>query len=601
MNENKFYLKKADWAVRLIGEGGGTPHHVELQTEWNGDSCASKLINRGDKDYNVKEIVLFQRDLPFDVSTPVYGEGYSKLSQYVGTIDTVSTITGYCDHGHYKIPQAEDFQTVYNLALFSPKDADHILMAFTSCHRFNGEIRFGQGTIEIVLVTDGVRLESGQTWQLEDFILVQGPDHNTLFKQIAEAIRIHHPLLQVEETPTGWCSWYWYGPQVKEENILANMDEMSTEYPELKYVQIDDGYQAYMGDWLTPGPAFKDMKKLCRSILEKGLEPAIWVAPFIAEKDSNLFKNHPNWFIKDASGNPLPSDIVSFGGWRNGPWYMLDGTHPDAQNYLTHVFRTMREDWGSKYFKLDANMWGALHGGTYYKPNTTRVEAYREGMKAVLQGAGVDSFVLGCNAPMWPSLGVVHGMRVSDDFSRTWEKFNKNATEIFWRNWQHNQLWVNDPDCVLLENKSSEQIGPDGKVITTNNGLTDDEFLFHATSIYCSGGMVLSGDNLMEHSEKTKSRLRKLLKPTDVPAQFVDNGFKVGRIDLGHQQLVAVFNRVDEPATLEVSLPQSCLIRDFWTDEELGFYSEKITVELRPHHARLYVCDTKGIQSDHIN
>lgn len=595
MKGNKFHVKQADWSVRLMGEQEVTNEQIELQRNWSGDNCDSKLINHGDIGCNIKEIVLFQRDFPFGVSTPVYGEGYSKLSQYVGTIDSISSITGYSDSGHYKIPQAEEFNTVYNLAMFSPKDADHILIAFTSCNRFNGEIRFGQGSVEIVLVTDGLRLSPGETWQLEQLVVLQGTDHNTLFEQVAQAIRANHPLLQVEETPTGWCSWYCYGPEVKEEDIVINMDKMSAEYPGLEYVLIDDGYQAYMGDWLTPGSTFKDMKKLCRSILDKGLEPAIWVAPFIAEKDSYLFKNHPDWFIKDASGNPLSSEAVSFGGWRNGPWYMLDGTHPEAQHYLTHVFKTMREVWGSKFFKLDANMWGALHGGTYYQPNTTRVEAYREGMKAVLEGAGADSFILGCNAPMWPSLGMVHGMRISDDITYSWKTFKKNAKECFWRNWQHKQLWVNDPDCILLEDSFNNQIGPDGNRIVSKGGLTDDEFLFHATHIYCSGGMVLSGDNLMEQSEHTKAILRKLLKPTNVPAKFDDSSFKIGRINLGNKQLIAVFNFEDVSTTLEVTLPHSCLIHDFWTDEELGYQSEQIAVELRPHQARLFICTTNDI------
>lgn len=103
--------------------------------------------------------------------------------------------------------------------------------------------------------------------------------------------------------------------------------------------------------------------KLCLDIKNEGFEPAIWVAPFIAEEKSELFQHHPDWFVKDDDGKPLASNRVSFGGWRCAPWYMLDGTHPEARAYLTHVFKTMREQWGVKYFKLDANMWVALPFG----------------------------------------------------------------------------------------------------------------------------------------------------------------------------------------------------------------------------------------------
>ena len=53
---------------------------------------------------------------------------------------------------------------------------------------------------------------------------------------------------------------------------------------------------------------------------------------------------------------------------------------PDAQSHLERVFRTMRTEWGCTYFKLDANFWGAMHGGRFHDARATRVEAYRRGM-----------------------------------------------------------------------------------------------------------------------------------------------------------------------------------------------------------------------------
>lgn len=164
---------------------------------------------------------------------------------------------------------------------------------------------------------------------------------------------------------------------------------------------------------------------------------------------SEIFQTHPDWFVKDENGQPLSSAEVSFGGWRRAPWYMLDATHPEVRRHLTHVFKVMREEWNVKYFKLDANMWGALPFGVRYEKNRTCVEAYRMGMKAILEGAGEDSFVLGCNAPMWPSIGVVHGMRVTNDNDRSFDVFVERAKECFSRNWQHNRLWMNDPDAVV--------------------------------------------------------------------------------------------------------------------------------------------------------
>ncbi len=77
-----------------------------------------------------------------------------------------------------------------------------------------------------------------------------------------------------------------------------------------------------MGDWLETGAAFGgDVQGVLKQIRERGFEPAIWVAPFIAEEKSHLFQQHPDWFVNDADGKPLRSDRVTFGGWRRGPWY----------------------------------------------------------------------------------------------------------------------------------------------------------------------------------------------------------------------------------------------------------------------------------------
>lgn len=116
----------------------------------------------------------------------------------------------------------------------------------------------------------------------------------------------------------------------------------------------------------------------------------------------------------------LSAEKVTFQGRRHGPWYALDGTNPAVQKHLESVFRTMRQEWGVTYFKLDANFWGAMHGGRLYDPHATRVEAYWRGMEAALRGAG-DGLILGCNHPIWPSFGLIHGSRSSGDIQRAWD------------------------------------------------------------------------------------------------------------------------------------------------------------------------------------
>ena len=233
----------------------------------------------------------------------------------------------------------------------------------------------------------------------------------------------------------------------------------------------------------------------------------------------------------------------------------------------------MRNEWGCTYFKLDANFWGAMHGGRFHDPKATRIEAYRRGMQAIVRGAG-SSFILGCNHPMWPSLGLIHGSRSSNDIKRAWDRIASTAKQNLSRNWQNGRLWWNDPDAIVLMGE-----------------LPLNEFQFHATVIYASGGMLLSGDDLTKISPDRLAMLRKLMPPTGRAAEFADDALRVGVISLTDSKVVCVFNWEDKPQTIAVPLARSVNVTDFWTGETLGRQKGSLTVsEMPARSARVLVC-----------
>jgi hypothetical protein len=93
-------------------------------------------------------------------------------------------------------------------------------------------------------------------------------------------------------------------------------------------------------------------------------------------------------------------------------------------------------------------------------------------------------------------LGVVRPDRWLPQFRRHQAHIaglEKCARQNLTRNWQDGRLWWNDPDAVTL-----------------SGDLPDSEFLFHSASIYASGGMVVSGDDLTKLPADRLDRLRKL-------------------------------------------------------------------------------------------
>jgi alpha-galactosidase len=569
-------LRNAPSRVVPVDRDAAGVDKLAIERDWRGEFCRSKLVNRGQRGVRVHEVVLFDvaHDLPPD--THLYGESFQMLSQTGGTLANPVNLA-YSELQHYKVPQPEGVTALTGLMTLTPPAAETLAFAFTSCRRFQGrfylpveQVSRPVHSFQVVIDTEGLEIAPGATWDLEEFFFASG-ERQMLLRRVADAIAKNHPSPLFRPEPTGWCSWYCFGPRVTSQNVLASLDVIAGQVPALKYVQIDDGYQAAMGDWLVTGKAFGgDILGVLKEIHRRGFEPAIWVAPFIAEENSQVFREHPEWFLKDESGKPLPSNRVSFGGWRHGPWYVLDGTHPSAQKHLEDVFRTMRREWGCTYFKMDANFWGALHGGRHHDPQATRVEAYRRGMEAIHRGSG-DAFLLGCNHPIWASFGLIHGSRSSDDIKRTWAKIRGTARQTFFRNWQNGKLWWNDPDAICLA-----------------GDLSLNEFMFHATACYASGGMALSGDDLSKMPPDRMAILKKLVPPTGIAAEFEDDSLRVGWIRTPRAVRVCIFNWTESPETTAVRLAKKSHLKDFWTSEDLGAHEGDFKVEnLAPHSARL--------------
>jgi alpha-galactosidase len=190
-------------------------------------------------------------------------------------------------------------------------------------------------------------------------------------------------------------------------------------------------------------------------------------------------------------------------------------------------------------------------------------------MQAIARGAG-DSFLLGCNHPMWPSLGLIHGSRSSNDIKRSWDRIKTTAQQNLSRNWQTGRLWWNDPDAVVLA-----------------ADLTDRECEFHATVIYASGGMVLSGDDLTTLPPARAAMLKKLLPPTGVAATFTDADFRFGAIALPEALMICLFNWDDAERASEVAIGARARVTDFWSGASLAPQNDRITLTLPPRSARL--------------
>lgn len=576
------FLKGLPAQVRLA-DGTIAGAELRLERAWSGDSMRAALRNDSAAPVRVREVALMYGRFPLAASCPFYSEGFHMLSQHGGTLHEPRNIGQYgSDESFFRLkksPFSPDTYTAYSLMLLSPTQCDRVLMAFASCRRFMGEFRFRDNYIEIVMDCEDIELRPGETWEFEEFCALFGAERDALFGQLAARINANHLRRGYPEIPFGWCSYHAISGVTADE-MYEQAHAMRTRIPELKRIQIDDGYQSAT-DWLIPNPATgADMKEMCRRIREIGCEPAGYIAPFVVSKRSQLFRDHPDWLLMGEDG--LPSQEHCF----NREWYVLDGTNPAAVDYLRHVVRVFHDEWGIRYFKLDFTSYGALPG-VHHDPHKTRIEAFRAAFEAINDEVGDDSYILGCNAPFWAQLGLVDGNRETNDIFRDWKRVGGNMEELTGRSWQNGRLWINDPDGVVLEKRDRSELrgGVYRRAICE---LTDAEFEYHKAYIVASGGVVTSGDKLDEMSERNLDVLRRMMAVAGDAAVYDDDTFEVGRIDGEGKHIVCVFNHSDEVKSIAVPLKKAARVSDFWTDAELGEHEGHFTLfDMEPHSARV--------------
>ncbi|MGN0901973.1 MAG: hypothetical protein ACI4M9_01690, partial [Succinivibrio sp.] len=214
--------------------------------------------------------------------------------------------------------------------------------------------------------------------------------------------------------------------------------------------------------------------------------------------------------------------------WRDTPWHIIDFSNPDAVKYIQRVFSYFHDILGVRYYKLDACYFGAIKGLTF-KKNITRIENYRLGLEAILAVVGHDSFVEGCNAPFWPSLGMLHGMRLADDVERSHKRFTEIAKQIFPRLWMHNTLFVGDPDCLCLRNLENQK-------------ASINDYLLHLAYILVSGGVIMMGDDLTKLDKRDFGAAAKIMHVHEhLVSMSYDDSFNTFDLILDDQRRIRVY------------------------------------------------------------
>ena len=327
----------------------------------------------------------------------------------------------------------------------------------------------------------------------------------------------------------GYSSWYNRYQDINEDAIRQDLNGCKDLLSEGNLFQIDDGWEPFVGDWLeenhTKFPG--GMKAMVEEIHSNGFQAGLWLAPFVAETDSTLYKEHPDWFYRHDG------ELFTCGCNWSG-FYSLDIDHPEVQQYLRNVFHRVFDEWGFDLVKLDF-LYGAA---PYGNENETRAARMIRAMKFLRELCGSHP-ILGCGVPVMPAFGLVEYCRISCDVTLDWNDkrymrlihrerpSTKQAIgNTISRRGLNGRAYYSDPDVFFLRDE--------------NCTLTEARKDQLASIAALLGGVFLTSDDPSSYTEEMKRKYREYfhLSKADVLEVTLDRGITIRYLLDGKEETV---------------------------------------------------------------
>ena len=278
------------------------------------------------------------------------------------------------------------------------------------------------------------------------------------------------------------------------------------------------------------------MKWMADRIRAQGLRPGLWTIP-LGTGNPTVYRASPRMFLHDAEGRPL-SDWSGL--------YMFDPTHPAARAHIREQLRTMVEDWGYEFLKLDGLSGRDDHYGEWFyaQPEVRRAfsrpmaEPFRTTIQLIRRALGTRTFFHACAAFYHgASAGIPDGARAGGDVfycgqSPSWHSVRAAAKVVLESLFTNRYLWHADPD-----------------VLCVRRPLSVGEAQAWASLFGLTGIFMASSDKLSKLPRSRLDILKRVLPPADIypldlqPRQDLPPVWNLAiRKPFGHWNVVGLFN-----------------------------------------------------------
>lgn len=495
--------------------------------------------------------------------------------------------------------QSETIHSWWNAGLFSGYDHEGITIGYLENNLCLGNLLISKTAADqISFVAESVyapqlTLKPGKTISSSRLMINIADNPYAALEMYADAVGKINKARK-HSVVNGWCSWFYTLAQVSEDEVLRNTEFASKHLKQygLEYIQIDEGFQRWHGDWEGNDRFPHGMKWLAGKIKSYGFKAGLWISPYVISGPAEVFQKHPDWLLKKADGS-----LKRIGNWaenaeppqdENPKRYGLDITHPEAAKWLYNLIDTIVNDWGYEMIKIDFVAWSVLAAERFYNNTLSSAQVYRRGMEIMRSAAGEKCHILECG-PGALTTGLVDSMRIEVDVNygfadAAWETYFTHpagsTSAAAKRYYFHNRTYTNDADHIcmsLLSNQQAEAA---------------------ATIIALSGGNMISGDRLIQLDAYKLEILKKITpsfgeaaKPVDLFDAKMQLVFALKIKKQFAEWTIAGFFNASLTETVEKKFPlkrlwldenKTYLAFDFWKQQFFGEIKNEIKVSVQP-------------------
>ena len=342
----------------------------------------------------------------------------------------------------------------------------------------------------ICLESDCEGRKIDQTFVLFDFGRYKGKTQEVLKKYFSCYGTCEAPPVR------GYTSWYLHYQDINQEKMMKTLASVNADRFDL--FQIDDGYETFVGDWLDIDPLKfpEGLNGIVDEIHAKGLQAGIWLAPFVCEKNSRVFAEHPDWVYRDKTGEP----VMAGSNWSG--FMPLDIRRADVRQYIRQCLKYYI-DAGFDFFKLDF-----LYAvGLIRSSRFTRAELMRYAM-VFLWAILSEKKILGCGVPLASAFNLVDYCRIGPDISLEFDDkiymrpmhneriSTKNTLQnTIYRSCMDGTVFRCDPDVYLLRDNDISLSKETREAVTMINHLC--------------GAVYLTSDDPGNYDEEKQALLRR--------------------------------------------------------------------------------------------